>query len=316
MGENHSVEVSRTATSQKKQESAPGGKNQLFQKLAFVLVSALALRGAAKIAENPVQAASRGVTGGTHRFLGHGDQDKRTLIIEMLPRETSFNLLYGNLSNRQKMDARMEIAREKQIIESNLSFGQLADIESYESLIKSSAEKYDVPADLLLGLVIVESRGDPFAISDAGAKGLTQMMDEMAQNHNLKISDDLGDQRFNPELILPAAAREISEAHSRYGDWSLALWEWHAGAPQVYEAIKIYLSNRNLDLPDINVESEEEAMARMGEYKKAIAARKINVYKLFKDQAVSEMFRGREWDQTEKYVPRIAAAAEIFRRRQ
>lgn len=316
MGES-SIEFRRTTTpSQKRQESAPGGKQKLFQKLAFVLISALALKTGAKIVENPVHAAGRGVTGGTHRLLGHEGQDKRTLIIEMLPRETSFNLLYGNLSNRQKMDARLEIVREKQIIESNLNFTQLADVKGYESLIKSSAEKYDVPADLLLGLIIVESRGDPFAISRSGAKGLTQMMDEMAKKHNLTISSNLGDQRFIPEFILPATAKELSEAYARYGDWSLALWEWHAGAPQVYEALKVYFSRQNLNLPDINVQSEEEALARMGEYKEAIAAREINVYKLFKDQFINRMFRGPQWDQTAEYVPRIAAAAEVFRQKQ
>ncbi|OGD88423.1 hypothetical protein A3J17_03835 [Candidatus Curtissbacteria bacterium RIFCSPLOWO2_02_FULL_40_11] len=238
--------------------------------------------------------------------------------------QTEFDLVYGGLSGESRRGALAEIFRVQGLMLPNIN-PHLGRIKQKEELVRKSAREAQVPEDLLLGLVITESLGDAKAVSYAKAKGLSQMMDPMAQKYNLRISQGDDDERFIPEKILAATAKELKEAFdTRYGDWGLALWEWHAGTGQVFRALRVYFSEKyGEELEDINVvvadetpdaqqKATAEAMRRIVHNKSRIEGR-VNMYDLFQNQSIAGMFEGEEWDVTHEYVPRIVASSLIYK---
>lgn len=233
--------------------------------------------------------------------------------------ETSeeFNLVFPKLNAIDRTDALNWIGEASRIMNRNLGEEQLKNISKYEPLINQSAKAQNVPENLLLGLVATESLGDPNAVSPSGAGGMTQIMPLIAEQYGIDV--------FNPKENLETASKIINEEYEKFGDWGLALWSWHIGDPQIYKAVQLYVRlEYGSTLPDVNVEpvddSQEafdvatsEAISRKVAYKTFITQHNVNLFKLFGNQSVREMFSGEEWDKTLEYVPRILASIEIYK---
>lgn len=80
-----------------------------------------------------------------------------------------------------------------------------------------------LPTGLLDALIWTESRYNPFAISQAGAAGLGQLMPGTARD--LGVSN-----RFDPRSNLSGAARYLRQMLDRFGLVHLALAAYNAGA--------------------------------------------------------------------------------------
>src|SRR5271165_4959537 len=92
-----------------------------------------------------------------------------------------------------------------------------------QSLVDSTAAKYNLPPSLLQSVVRVESSYNPNAVSPAGAQGLTQLMPATAAS--LGVSDP-----FDPVQNLDGGAKYLSQLLTQYGgDVSLALAAYNAG---------------------------------------------------------------------------------------
>lgn len=221
--------------------------------------------------------------------------------------QTPFELVYPGINNLER-DYLVEDQRQTQILVlESFNVEQFRQIKKYEPLIYQSAQKYNVPEELLLGLVAWESKGDSKAESfvdepwDRRARGLTQIMVPMAKSLGLHVEEGEGDERYIPEKVLPLTARELRKNFDqRWGNWGLAVWEWHVGATQIYKALKKYISQTH---------GEDLALPT----KDKIAQYQMNLHRLFKNDSVKEMFSGTAWDQTDQYVPRILAAADIYK---
>ncbi len=239
-----------------------------------------------------------------------------------------FKLIYPGLNNLETAGALENLAKQEQIVKDYyLNNEQVYRmIAGHEGLIRKSAQAVGIPENLLLGLVTVESKGDPYAVSPAGAKGLSQMMKRMAQKYNIPTSDvdynspyydqlNDPDGRFDPYLIIPATAKELKEAYGRWGNWSLAFWEWQVGAPRIYDSVRIYLRNQHNEyLDDVNKEKDDAKAENLRSlYKQKIADYKINTDKIFQDPEIQSMFEGEGWNLTDIYVARVLAVAEQYK---
>jgi len=99
-----------------------------------------------------------------------------------------------------------------------------------DKLIKSTAQKQGLEADLLKSVMRQESAFKPCAVSTAGAIGLMQIMPETA--------DMLGvDDPFDPAKNTEAGARFLKMMLDRYqGDIPMALGAYNAGPARVDKA--------------------------------------------------------------------------------
>lgn len=242
--------------------------------------------------------------------------------------DADVDLLYPNLGDQEKVDLNVQLQGERAIVSEHYLTDEAMDsLKELEPLIRQVSKEGYLPEDLLLGMVIVESVGNRYAYNEeSGAKGLTQMTDEMAETYGLSISSvDLKDpnydpttdvdDRYVPEIILSATVKELQAAYQRTGDRGYAAWEWHAGARNVYAAIAIYVKSQyGEDLPNIiGVEDPVLSMQIAQEYRDKVAQYHINLFRLFKNAQVQQAFSGPEWDNTLIYVVRALAAIEEYR---
>jgi membrane-bound lytic murein transglycosylase D len=88
----------------------------------------------------------------------------------------------------------------------------------------------------LAAVVLVESGGDPTALSPKGARGLWQLMPETARRYGL-IVDNTEDDRLDIEKSTHVAARYLSDLYSEFGSWPLALAAYNTGEQNLRHAI-------------------------------------------------------------------------------
>ena len=92
-----------------------------------------------------------------------------------------------------------------------------------------------IPSELA-AVVLVESGGDPMALSPKGARGLWQLMPETARRYGL-IVDNTEDDRLDIEKSTHVAARYLSDLYSEFGSWPLALAAYNTGEQNLQHAI-------------------------------------------------------------------------------
>ena len=97
-------------------------------------------------------------------------------------------------------------------------------------VLRQELPKYNVPPDLALSVMQVESNFNPGARSPKGALGLMQLMPHTAASLGVEDENDL----FEPQVNLQAGLTHLSNLLSKYnGNEQLALAAYNAGAGAV-----------------------------------------------------------------------------------
>lgn len=103
-------------------------------------------------------------------------------------------------------------------------------------LFESQLAKYNLP-DELKYLSIIESGLNPRAVSRARAVGLWQFMSATGRYFGLKNNWYIDD-RMDPEKSTDAACRYLTQLHTIFGDWHMALAAYNSGPGTVRRAIR------------------------------------------------------------------------------
>jgi len=93
-----------------------------------------------------------------------------------------------------------------------------------------------VPEEMLY-LMLVESGGNPDAVSSARAVGMWQFMEPTAREMGLSVTPYF-DTRRQPEASTRAAARYLDQLREEFGSWWLAMAAYNAGPHRVRRALR------------------------------------------------------------------------------
>lgn len=110
--------------------------------------------------------------------------------------------------------------------QSNAPVDRRADPTSFQRHIEAAAAETKIDSTLIESVIHAESRGNPKAVSKAGAKGLMQLLDSTAQQFGATNS-------FDPAENIRAGSRFLKHLLDRYKDVKLALAAYNAGPATV-----------------------------------------------------------------------------------
>lgn len=109
----------------------------------------------------------------------------------------------------------------------DISLRQAQNLAKLAPIIKDAATRNKVPVELICGVILQESGGNPKAVSHAGARGLMQLMPGTAKRFGVKNS-------FDPVQNIEGGTRYLRFLLDRFnGDVKLALAGYNAGEGNV-----------------------------------------------------------------------------------
>lgn len=107
----------------------------------------------------------------------------------------------------------------------NVSSGACTAVSTYEDEIRAAASRYGISADLIRGIMITESGGNPNARSPVGAMGLMQLMPGTASS----ACGLSGSAVWDPAANIDCGARYLAQMLQQFGDRNLAIAAYNAG---------------------------------------------------------------------------------------
>lgn len=114
-------------------------------------------------------------------------------------------------------------------------------LSKFSDWIDEASAKFNLPQSLIQAVIVVESAGNPNAISKAGAKGLMQLIDSTASYVGVKNV-------FNPRENIQGGAKYLREMLDMFdGNLDLALAAYNAGPSNVlkYNGIPPFRETQN-----------------------------------------------------------------------
>ena len=111
------------------------------------------------------------------------------------------------------------------------------------SVVMEAADKYGVPHAVALGMLAVESGGNPLARSKKDAIGIFQIITDTAKIYKMNVDKDFPENDDRSDIVKNAdtAMRILSDYYKILGQWSLALVAFNGG-PNALEKqlVKLY----------------------------------------------------------------------------
>ena len=143
------------------------------------------------------------------------------------------------IAKRNQLGIAAMMRKQLNIPEMN-DFMKLPDAEEMQKIIQDAAQENGLDPQLIESVIEQESGGNPFVVSDAGAKGMMQLMDTTAKELNV---NDV----FNMRENIRAGSRYLKQQLDEFGSLELALAAYNAGpnAVKKYNGIPPFEETEN-----------------------------------------------------------------------
>ncbi len=114
------------------------------------------------------------------------------------------------------------------------------EIQHVAEVLVECAAHYAVDPELVIAVIHIESRGNPFAVSPVGAMGLMQVMPATGE----ELAAELGVQwvgsklLFEPEINVRFGIAYLRQLRQRFGDWPTALAAYNWGPNSISQRLR------------------------------------------------------------------------------
>lgn len=117
-------------------------------------------------------------------------------------------------------------------------------------IVEPILKECGVPDDFKY-LMIIESNGDPEALSPSKAGGLWQFLEKTGREYGLEITEEI-DERYHTGKATRAACRYLKDSYELYGDWLTVAASYNTGRTNVTKRRERQKEEKaiNLVLPD------------------------------------------------------------------
>lgn len=126
--------------------------------------------------------------------------------------------------------------------------------QKYQEHVEKYAQEYQVDVNLVYAVIRTESGFDPNAVSEVGARGLMQLMEETFQWVQSKQPGDDGvtyDDMFDPETNIRYGTKLLSLLIEEFGDADAAIAAYHGG----WGNVKAWLKDERYSPDGVHLET-------------------------------------------------------------
>lgn len=152
-----------------------------------------------------------------------------------------------DLSAMQEADTALPLHYDdvRSFLESRMNLAD-AGFDELTRTILSEASRAELEPQLIVGLIHVESSGDPFAISNVGALGLMQLLPTTGEAMAIELGLEWNgpESLFDPNLNVRLGVRYLSQLVARFDSIDTALAAYNWGPTHIARALR-----RGRDVP-------------------------------------------------------------------
>ena len=113
-------------------------------------------------------------------------------------------------------------------------------------IVEPILEECGVPDDFKY-LMIIESNGDPEALSPSKAGGLWQFLEKTGREYGLEVTDEV-DERYHIQKATRAACDYLKDSYELYGDWLTVAASYNCGRNNVIKRQERQKEQKAIDL--------------------------------------------------------------------
>lgn len=264
-------------------------------------------------------------------FSGSGQDSKpatqNTLVLpedpqnqienKIVPSEPVFDQIFGNLEDKEKVEAMNTMIDMEKVIRENPSYKEMVGVVAKnEAIIDEIAPQFGIPPDEMKGQILIENGGGEDLASSAGAVGIAQFMPATAEALGLIDPETGVDKRTDPTESIKTMAQYLASLKAKFGnDLGFAVQAYHTGEGNIYGMLEAYfLDTQGLDYGNpATTLNDAVAWNAMQNYSDLISNGKLSVHRFLNNPAVKKFIEDNKLtDETELYTYKTAAAVGLF----